>query len=175
LKLFSLFFCFFFSSCLPFAVYIAYTPAEEMSKTDQESWAKSVSLAALIGDGVYNFGEVLAHDVLAVLRNTSNAWVLDMLETFNRGDINAFNTLMNTNSAAIKQEPAMNGNEDQIKKKITLLAVVELVFQRPAHQRTIPFVEIAKAIGMSVDDVEWVLMRAMSVGKNAKRFFWSST
>jgi len=150
---------------------LAYTPAEEMSKTDQESWAKSVSLAALIGDGVYNFGEVLAHDVLAVLRNTSNAWVLDMLETFNRGDINAFNTLMNTNSAAIKQEPAMNGNEDQIKKKITLLAVVELVFQRPAHQRTIPFVEIAKAIGMSVDDVEWVLMRAMSVGKMQKSFF----
>ena len=147
-------------------MYLAYTPAEEMSGANQQKWAKSVSLAALIGEGVYNFGEVLAHDVLAVLRGTPNAWVLDMLETFNRGDIAAFNALQSSNSDAISKEPALSspGSWDAIKKKITLLAVVELVFQRPAHQRTIPFVEIARSIVMDVNQVEWVVMRAMSVG-----------
>jgi hypothetical protein len=38
---------------------------------------------------------------------------------------------------------------------------VEMVFQRPSHQRTIPFADIATQIAMNVDDVEWVLMRAM--------------
>ena len=147
-------------------MYLAYTPMEEMSQSDQESWAKSVSLAALIGEGVYNFGEVLAHDVLAVLRGTSNEWILDMLETFNRGDIAAFNTLLSSNTAAVSATPAISAPEslEAIKKKITLLAVVELVFQRHSHQRTIPFVDIARSIAMDVNDVEWVLMRAMSVG-----------
>jgi 26S proteasome regulatory subunit N9 len=147
-------------------LYLAYTPMTEMSDSDQQTWAKSVSIAALVGEGVYNFGEVLSHDLLTALRGTSNEWMLEMLESFNRGDIAKFNTLLGSNKSAVAGEPAFASpaSLEAIKKKITLLAVVELVFQRPSHQRTIPFVEIAKQINMNVDEVEWVLMRAMSVG-----------
>jgi 26S proteasome regulatory subunit N9 len=184
-------------------MYLAYTPMGEMSGAEQQSWAKSVSLAALVWEGVYNFGEVLSHDVLAALRGTSNAWILEMLECFNSGNIGTlggmvcvclvgnsggggwvvwpltvvvlvgvcsfslslatFSTLLSNNQQAISNEGALSspGSLEAIKKKITLLAVVEMVFQRPSHQRTIPFADIATQIAMNVDDVEWVLMRAM--------------
>ena len=74
-----------------------------------------------------------------------------------------FSTLLSNNQQAISNEGALSspGSLEAIKKKITLLAVVEMVFQRPSHQRTIPFADIATQIAMNVDDVEWVLMRAM--------------
>jgi 26S proteasome regulatory subunit N9 len=147
-------------------MYLAYTPLATMSASDQIEWAKRVSVAALVGQGVYNFGEVLAHDCLAALRGSDSAWMLSMLEAFNRGDIASFNTILSDNEAAVLATPALASAaaREAVKKKITLLAVVELVFQRPAHERTISFVDIGSAIAMSVDEVEWVLMRAMSVG-----------
>ena len=115
---------------------------------------------------MYNFGEVLAHDCLAALRGSDAAWMLSMLEAFNRGDIAAFNAILSDNEAAVLATPALASAtaREAVKKKITLLAVVELVFQRPAHERTISFADIGRAIAMGVDEVEWVLMRAMSVG-----------
>ena len=102
-------------------MYLAYTPMTEMSSSEQQSWAKSVSLAALIGEGVYNFGEVLAHDVLTALRGTPNAWILEMLETFNRGDIAAFNTVLGNNQSAVSSEAALSapGSLEAIKKKMS--------------------------------------------------------
>jgi 26S proteasome regulatory subunit N9 len=35
-------------------------------------------------------GELLQHDILASLNNTSNAWLVDLLEAFNSGNINLF-------------------------------------------------------------------------------------
>ena len=47
-------------------------------------------LAALLGSGVYNFGELLAHPILEALKDTPNAWLVDLLQVFNAGDIRGF-------------------------------------------------------------------------------------
>ena len=46
-----------------------------------------------MGDGVYNFGELLAHDILAALNGTPNEWLIQVLYAFNSGDIEKFNAL----------------------------------------------------------------------------------
>merc|ERR1712183_958840 len=51
----------------------------------------------------------------------------------------------------------------QMQEKMTLLALVEMVFERPASERTLAFTDIAERLEIAVDQVEWVIMRAFSV------------
>ncbi len=55
--------------------------------------AFDLSLAALLGDGVYNFGELLGHPILRVLENTELAWMVQTLHAFNAGDLAAIAAL----------------------------------------------------------------------------------
>lgn len=57
----------------------------------RDQWAQQaffLGLAALLGDGVYNIGELLAHPILESLQNTENEWLVELLKAFNTGDIN---------------------------------------------------------------------------------------
>jgi 26S proteasome regulatory subunit N9 len=40
---------------------------------------------------------------------------------------------------------------------------VELVFSKPASERTLPFTDIAQGLEIPLEQVEWVIMRAFSV------------
>ncbi len=51
-----------------------------------------------------------------------------------------------------------------IKEKVALVCMMELASQRPAGERSLSFVDIATATRLPVEQVEWLLMRAMSVG-----------
>ena len=46
---------------------------------DRYALAVDISLAALTGDGVFNFGEVLATPILQVLQQTPQAWLSQIL------------------------------------------------------------------------------------------------
>ena len=52
-------------------LYLAYTPLEELSKLSQQAIAFDVGVAALLGDRIYNFGELLGHPVVESLQGTS--------------------------------------------------------------------------------------------------------
>ena len=47
--------------------------------------ATDIALAALSGEGVYNFGEVLATPILGALEDTPNAWLGELLRVFAAG------------------------------------------------------------------------------------------
>lgn len=53
--------------------------------TTRYSLATDISLAALTGDGVFNFGEVLSTPILHVLTNTPNEWLSAVLKAFDAG------------------------------------------------------------------------------------------
>lgn len=126
--------------------------------------ATDMSLAALSGDGVYNFGEVLATPIVGALENTPNAWLGEMLRVFNRGDIQAFGVLYNSHKADFDAQPALMFRMDFIKEKLTLLALMNLVFETPSDERTIPFAVVAEHCVVPEEQVEWMAMRAMSLG-----------
>jgi 26S proteasome regulatory subunit N9 len=66
-------------------MFLAYTPMETLGQEEQYNLAVDISLAALTGDGVFNFGEVLATPILSVLAQTPHAWLSDMLHVFDAG------------------------------------------------------------------------------------------
>lgn len=75
-----------------------------------------------------------------------------------------FNNVFADHKAEIQRKAALANNLPILKEKITLLCVMNLIFQRPPSQRNISFSEIAKATQLELKQVEWVLIRAMSIG-----------
>eukprot|EP00619_Florenciella_sp_RCC1007_P005256 CAMPEP_0205928414 /NCGR_PEP_ID=MMETSP1325-20131115/24699_1 /ASSEMBLY_ACC=CAM_ASM_000708 /TAXON_ID=236786 /ORGANISM="Florenciella sp., Strain RCC1007" /LENGTH=388 /DNA_ID=CAMNT_0053297443 /DNA_START=75 /DNA_END=1241 /DNA_ORIENTATION=+ len=142
---------------------LAYTPMDSMSPEQATALATDMSLAAISGDSVYNFGEVLATPIVGALVGTPNEWLGELLRCFNRGDIEQFNMLVDTYSNEYFAQPALKLRHSFIKEKLALLSLVNFLFETPSHDRNIPFAAIADRTRLPLDQVEWLAMRAMSL------------
>mmetsp|Transcript_21465 Transcript_21465/g.42162 ORF Transcript_21465/g.42162 Transcript_21465/m.42162 type:complete len:392 (-) Transcript_21465:44-1219(-) len=151
----------FYKSCIQF---LAYTPQETLDKETQQNLAVDMSLAALVGETVFNFGEVLAQPVLRVLDSTNSAWLHHLLEAFSAGDIEQFSEIMAANKSAVEVQPVLVGNLELLRQKIALLCLMQTIFVRPPEDRLIPLKDIAYATRLEDDQVEWLLMKGMSKG-----------
>ena len=143
---------------------LGYAAVEDMPLGDRRVLATDIALAALAGDGVYNFGEVLATPILAALDGTPNAWLGELLAVFSRGDVDAFNALLGTHKDAYVAQPALVARSAFVKEKIALLAFMNLIFETPSHLRSLKFADIAERARLDNDQVEWLAMRAMALG-----------
>lgn len=92
-------------------LYLACINLEEQSKEDLVSRAHDLSIAALLGETIYNFGELvrrsqllfkvktdvelfqLQHPLLNVLEDSPHKWIKDLLFVFNAGDIGQYEVL----------------------------------------------------------------------------------
>ncbi|KAI6068193.1 26S proteasome non-ATPase regulatory subunit 13 [Aix galericulata] len=66
---------------------------KDLPVSEQQERAFTLGLAGLLGEGVYNFGELLMHPVLESLRNTDRQWLIDTLYAFNSGNVETFQAL----------------------------------------------------------------------------------
>merc|ERR1712004_23405 len=98
-------------------------------------------LAALLADSVFNFGELLQHKILGPVRNGPNAWIAELVDTFNSGNIKKVQDLSNQWQA----QPDLLAAKDKLMSKLMLSALMELVFARPAKNREISFEDISNA------------------------------
>ncbi|KAK1152228.1 26S proteasome non-ATPase regulatory subunit 13-like isoform X3 [Acipenser oxyrinchus oxyrinchus] len=119
--------------------YLGCIDLAELSVDARKQKAFTLGLAALLGEGIYNFGELLMHPILESLRSTDNRWLIDTLYAFNSGDVEA--------SFILK------GCWDS-----------QMVFTRPAHHRQITFQEISSQAKLPVNKVELLVMKALSNG-----------
>ena len=143
---------------------LGYAAVDDMAPAARRTLATDVALAALAGDGVYNFGEVLATPILGALEGTADAWLGELLRVFARGDVDAFNALLGAHKDAYVAQPALVARAAFVKEKIALLAFMNLVFETPSHERSLPFAAIADRAKLDGDQVEWLAMRAMALG-----------
>lgn len=143
---------------------LRYLGVSELDDRDSEtncSIAVHLSLAALLGHNVFNFGELLSHPIMKFLEGDAvNGWLVHLLGAFNRGDVKEFNSLRST----WKSQPDLAKNEEILYNKICLLSVMEMTFQRSATERQLTFIEIAEHTGLTKDRVELLVMRALSRG-----------
>ncbi|CAH2326269.1 26S proteasome non-ATPase regulatory subunit 13 [Pelobates cultripes] len=140
--------------------FLGCTDHDTLPVSEQQDRAFTLGLAGLLGDGVYNFGELLMHPVLESLRNSERQWLIDTLYAFNSGNVETFRAL----KTAWGQQPDLAANEALLLKKIQLLCLMEMTFTRPANHRQLTFDEIAKSAQVNVNDVELLVMKALSVG-----------
>ncbi|KAF6160173.1 hypothetical protein GIB67_016609 [Kingdonia uniflora] len=144
-------------------LYLAYTTVDSLSETFKLDLAFDLSLSALLGDNIYNFGELLAHPILRSLLGTKVEWLYYILQAFNSGDLIRYQELCRVHNAALSAQPALVENERKLLEKINILCLMEIIFSRPSEDRTIPLNIIAQCTKLSIEDVEYLLMKSLSV------------
>lgn len=142
-------------------LYLTYTPLESIPIADQVTLAADVSLAAVLGEGIYNFGELLQHPVAMKLKDTPKEWVSELLLAFNKGDIAAYKKNF---AAKSKSEETLKKAKPFLDEKIRIMALIEMVFTKDARSRTISFDEIASTCDCKLVEVEQLLMKSFSLG-----------
>ncbi|KAL6041348.1 hypothetical protein STEG23_007464 [Scotinomys teguina] len=83
---------------------------KDLPVSEQQERAFTLGLAGLLGEGFFNFGELLMHPVLESLRSTNRQWLIGILYAFNSGDVARFQTL----KSAWGQQPDPASEEDPV-------------------------------------------------------------
>jgi len=141
-------------------LYLACVQSTELPQAKQCELAYNLSIAALLSEKIFNFGELLLHPILDSLVNTEHAWIRELLFAFNTGDLGKYNGLL----GHLDKQPLFEGKQQFLRQKLCLSALTEVVFQRPSHDRALTFESIMKETGVSADEVEYLLMKALSEG-----------
>ncbi|QRW01967.1 26S proteasome regulatory subunit rpn9 [Ceratobasidium sp. AG-Ba] len=128
-------------------LYLACVDVETDLTSDQRLVrAHDLSIAALLGETIYNFGELL--QTLFSIR-----W---------RGNIGKFESAI----PLFPQEPILEENHPFLRQKICLMALIESVFKRMgtgSAGKTMSFQTIAEETRLPQDEVEHLVMKALSL------------
>ncbi|CAD6259792.1 unnamed protein product [Miscanthus lutarioriparius] len=143
-------------------LYLAYTTVESLSEPFKQNLAFDLSLAALLGENIYNFGELLAHPIIHSLLGTQAEWIFHMLQAFNSGNLALYQEICKAHNTALSAQLALVQNEMNLIEKINILCLMEIIFSRSSENRTIPMRDIAEQTKLSVEDVEYLLMKCLS-------------
>mmetsp|Transcript_31111 Transcript_31111/g.80344 ORF Transcript_31111/g.80344 Transcript_31111/m.80344 type:complete len:388 (+) Transcript_31111:285-1448(+) len=143
-------------------LYLAYVSSDVLPAEYKVSLAVDISLAALLGENVYSFGELLQHPIINALEGTPYAWLREFIHCFNAGDLHRYDELCTQHAAVLNAQPALVENERFLREKITIMSLLALIFSLPSENRIIALQTIADRAKLSLDGVEFLLMKTMS-------------
>lgn len=144
-------------------MYLAYTPVEDFTPDEKYILATDMAIAAIVGDTVYNFGEVVATPILSCLVGSPNQWIYDLVIALNDGAIDKFNSIVSPESSPYFSQPAFIRDHEAIKQKLVLIALMNLVYERPAHERNISYSDIASRIRIPLEQVSSSLITCLII------------
>jgi 26S proteasome regulatory subunit N9 len=130
----------------------------DLTLPDRLARAHDLALSALLAETIYNFGELLMHPILDSLTGTQNEWLAKLLFVFNEGAIGKFEAL----APVFPKEPILHENYAFLRQKICLMALIDAIF-RNATGRTMTFKSIAEETRLPSEEVEHLVMKAMSL------------
>uniref|UniRef100_A0A914QVE8 26S proteasome non-ATPase regulatory subunit 13 n=1 Tax=Panagrolaimus davidi TaxID=227884 RepID=A0A914QVE8_9BILA len=140
--------------------YLGCEDAQKLTKQEKHVQAMLLGFAALLGEDIYNFGELLAHPILNALRGTDEGWIVDVLYSFNSGDLNKFREY--ESKWGVWND--INKNKENLEGKIRLLCLMEIALGRNSKNRHISFKEISEKALIEIKKVEYLVMKALSKG-----------
>ena len=141
-------------------LYLACVDLAKLTEEEARVRAYDLSVAALVSDSIYNFGELLLHPILNSLTGTEHDWLRELLFAFNRGDLARYEALQsNLPKCSLLEERKIF-----LWQKISLSALTEAVFRRPPHDRAMTFETISRETRVQPDEIELLIMKALSLG-----------
>lgn len=103
------------------------------------------------------------HPILDSLVNTPNAWLRELLLFYNSGNMDGFEKISKTGD--FLKQPLLVAAVAFLRQKLSLMTFMEVVFKRSKAQRTsMSFQDISKETRVAVDEVEHLVMKALSLG-----------
>jgi len=144
--------------------YLAYTHESRIRPQEKVEISVDMATAILVSKKIYNFSELLEQPVLKALKNTQHEWIYHMIEVYNNGNITAYEEALKKYQKHIEGNPVLINNVHVLNEKIRIMALLELIFQLPKNDRILHFQAVAKVSGLPFDQVEILVMKAMSLG-----------
>merc|ERR1711971_822400 len=146
--------------------FLGHSQPSDLPKKERVLFASDLCLAALLSPRCYDFSELLAHEMVRLLKGTAHEWLYEMMALFNIGDLQkwAHFSARTENARAMKAHSAVSANLAFLEQKIRLMALLDLVFRTPPNERCLAFGVISRQCLLAADEVELVLMRAFSLG-----------
>lgn len=134
---------------------------DDLTEAEKVERAHDLAIAAILGEGIWNFGELLLHPLLPVLNNAQqHSFLLPLLSAFSSGSLPQFDSLL----PSIQSHSLLAPSMPFLRQKICLMALVEAVSKRDSKQRSaLPFSTIATETALPEDEVEHLCMKALSL------------
>lgn len=150
-------------------LYLSTLQNDHLTTTDVDDLPFKMCIAALKGDQIYNFGELLQHPLLSPSLNDPTIspdfkYTVDLLHCLSQGDFHTFNNLIQSAT----NFPQLSLNDPQTKlfltQKICIMTLIELIFIE--NLRILSFEQIATRTNLTqnINDVEHLIMKAISLG-----------
>jgi len=144
--------------------YLEYTDITQLEDKVRVEFAYNFGLSALIGKEIYNYGEILEHPIIDVLRGSSFEWLGEALSIFNNGSIPDWKKFLDNYRGIISKTPELEKNMSTLDQKIAVMSIITLFFGLDSKERRVPIETLIKRLGRDIDEVEMLLMRCMSLG-----------
>ncbi|GLI63498.1 hypothetical protein VaNZ11_006480 [Volvox africanus] len=144
-------------------MYLSFVSSEGLQPDFKLRLAVDVSLAALLGEHIYSFGQLLQHPIINCLDGTPSQWLHELLVCFNNGDMHLYDQLCERFAAQLNAQPALVAHERRLREKITLMCLLDLISSTPAEHRRIPLDVIGQRTKLDRDGVEFLLMKALAL------------
>lgn len=133
---------------------------KSLNKEERVNRSRDLGIAALLGETIYNFGELLMHPIILDLKDSEYSWLYELLLAFNAGSLGKFESLL----PYVQQEPLLASSIDFLRPKICLMSLISLIFSLPTSSRSsIPFATISSSTHIPVSEVEHLIMKALSL------------
>ncbi|GLC46825.1 hypothetical protein PLESTB_001799400 [Pleodorina starrii] len=144
-------------------MYLSFVSSDSLQPDFKLRLAVDVSLAALLGEHIYSFGQLLQHPIINSLDGTPSQWLHELLVCFNNGDMHLYDQLCERFATQLNAQPALVAHERRLREKITLMCLLDLISSTPAEQRRIPLDVIGARTKLDRDGVEFLLMKALAL------------
>lgn len=90
-------------------------------------------------------------------------WLFDLLQSLGRGQISEFQAAITRHNQVIGRFPAIMKEMNYLTQKVRIIAFLEHIFQLGKDERNIRFQDIAQVCQVDAQDVELLVMKAMSL------------
>lgn len=121
-------------------------------------------IAILIGEKSFNFEELVQKDFFKLMSGTKFEWISNLILCFSKTNVQQFLNYLTENKKQIDEIETLRNQMQFLELKIRIAALLDLIFQKNKNERTLTFQEIMKVCLCKEEQVEYMLMRTLSLG-----------
>lgn len=124
--------------------------------------AYDLCMAALLSNKVCSFGELAAHKILSSLEGGEYQWLKELILLLDRGEPTTINEFNEKFLPIINQTAPFSNYLLTIQTKLALSVFLQVIFSRPFENRTLTFEEVSQACSININQVEILVLKALS-------------
>lgn len=128
----------------------------------QIKFCYDLCIAALLGNKIYNFGELILHDILKVISDQSSEyfWLYNLITNLNAGNLAKFNEWL---QVSMSKSPFLAHHKTFLHQKIVIMSLLEKISTEQATNKRLLFKSISDVTGTQIDEVELLIIKCFSL------------